>query len=195
MARGPTTILAFPMPLFLTRPFLQIILYGVLVIAGSVPEGGACTTDDDHIDPSSQRFLSDCDEKTFCSAQTNGTCKPKLCRRDEFPFGFQIGDVLPPLCPRGFFCPDQGSGCQELTLVGRPCQLNRDDQCAPSPEFASFSSNQNFNGSLCLQSICTCAMSFFFVFWSLMKDFQVCKCHSRPKMFYRPNIVHRLWFR
>ena len=145
------------------------LLFQVIVVtsafAGSVPEGGTCTTTGDHLDPSSHRFLSDCDEKNFCSGSVNGVCRPKLCRRDQFPFGFQVGDALPPLCPRGMFCPDQGSGCQHLIPVGQACQLNRDDQCAPPKDFEPLASNQNFNGSLCLHSTCTYVSIFVTIHW------------------------------
>ncbi|OBZ66311.1 hypothetical protein A0H81_13750, partial [Grifola frondosa] len=116
--------------------------------------GGGCSTDDDRLDTATHKFLSDCDDTTFCSGSVNGTCQPKQCRRDEFPFGFDNQTSLPPLCPSGSFCPDEGSGCKTLLPAGEPCQLNRDDQCAPPPNWPDLASNQNFNGSICLQSMC-----------------------------------------
>lgn len=124
-------------------------------LGGSVPSGGSCSTDNNRLDPATHKFLTDCDDKTFCSGSTNGTCQPKLCRRDEFPFGYQFGDILPPMCARDSFCPDEGSGCQPLLRVGRVCQLERDDQCAPPSNWPNLASSQNYNGSICLQSTCT----------------------------------------
>ncbi|PCH39342.1 hypothetical protein WOLCODRAFT_29486 [Wolfiporia cocos MD-104 SS10] len=132
-----------------------------IALCGEVTQGGSCSTADDHIDPASHKFLSDCDDTTFCSpssaGSSNGTCQPRTCRRDEFPFGYNKSPSLPPLCSRGSFCPDEGSGCKPLLAPGQACQLNRDDQCAPPPDWHELASNQNFNGSLCLRSTCTYA--------------------------------------
>ncbi|KAJ3543740.1 hypothetical protein NM688_g5827 [Phlebia brevispora] len=130
-----------------------LVLARVVAFAGSVSEGGSCSTNDNHLDPATHKFITDCNDKTFCSG-TNGTCQAKQCRRDEFPFGYDPGDVLPPMCGRGTFCPDEGSGCQSLIAVGQPCQLNRDDQCAPPNDWQPLASSQNVNGSICLQSTC-----------------------------------------
>ncbi|KAI0675798.1 hypothetical protein C8Q78DRAFT_1006622 [Trametes maxima] len=120
--------------------------------------GGPCSTDNDRLDSTSHKFLSDCDETTFCSGAANATCQPRLCRRDEFPFGFNANvTALPTLCQNGTFCPDEGSGCRPLLPVGGACQMDRDDQCAPPEDWQVLASNQNFNGSLCLRSTCTYA--------------------------------------
>ncbi|KAI0955589.1 hypothetical protein AcV7_006215 [Taiwanofungus camphoratus] len=138
--------------LFLSSVFILFARSGV------VSQGGACSLSDDHLDAASHKFMSDCNDQTFCSTPTNltsdGTCQPRLCRRDEFPFGYGPGDSLPSLCPRNSFCPDEGSGCKALLTAGQPCQFNRDDQCAPPPDWEDLANNQNFNGSLCLQSTC-----------------------------------------
>jgi hypothetical protein len=135
--------------------FLSVFWCTSTVFAGNAVLGSACSTDKNRIDPFSHRYLDDCDDKTFCSGPINGTCVLKLCRSDEFPFGFKPGDYLPLLCPDGAFCPDEGSGCQPLSIVGAPCQLNKDDQCAPPPNWQELFSNQNANGSLCFGSVCT----------------------------------------
>ena len=98
----------------------------------------------------------DCDAKTFRSGSVDGACIPKRCRTDQFPFGYKDGDVLPPLCDSGSFCPDKGDGCRPLVGVGQPCQSNQDRQCAPPPNWQELASDWNFNGSLCLGSICSC---------------------------------------
>ncbi|KAL7280424.1 hypothetical protein ACG7TL_005352 [Trametes sanguinea] len=135
----------------------SVIIHPLLVYSGETSLGAVCSTDNDRLDSASHKFLSDCDDTTFCSASVNGTCQPRLCRRDEFPFGFTNFTSLPPLCQNGTFCPDEGSGCKPLSAVGSACQMDRDDQCAPPPNWADLASNQNFNGSLCLKSTCTFA--------------------------------------
>ncbi|OCH85557.1 hypothetical protein OBBRIDRAFT_815031 [Obba rivulosa] len=126
-------------------------------MCGGVSKDGTCSTKDDHVDPDSHKFMSDCNDQTYCTTATNGTCQTRQCRRDEFPFGYGPGDAVPPLCPRGSFCPDEGSGCQPLRSVGQSCQLSRDDQCAPPPNWQQLASSQNANGSLCLHSTCVFA--------------------------------------
>ncbi|EMD31501.1 hypothetical protein CERSUDRAFT_59878 [Gelatoporia subvermispora B] len=127
---------------------------GRLSACGAVSEGGACSTKNDRIDPNTRKFMSDCNDQTYCNAMTNGTCQARQCRKDEFPFGYGLGDTIPPLCSRGSFCPDSGSGCQPLRQAGQSCELNRDDQCAPAPNWQQLASSQNTDGSLCLQTTC-----------------------------------------
>lgn len=122
--------------------------------SASTGPGGACSTLKDRLDPLSHKFVSQCSPQTFCSAPENGTCTPRLCRRDEFPFGYSENDIIPPLCPTGTFCSDQGDGCKPLTPVGGPCQLNRDEQCQAPFNWLDLSSTQNFNGAICLHSVC-----------------------------------------
>ena len=151
---------------------LPVLLFGVVpsVLAGNIEEGGACSTSNDRLDPSSHIFLSDCTDTTFCAASNSsvqgnttssassssadGTCQARRCRRDEFPFGYNDGQPLPPLCGSGSFCPDEGSGCKPLVGPGQTCQLNRDDQCSPPKTWQNLASEWNFNGSLCLHSTC-----------------------------------------
>ena len=116
--------------------------------------GKPCSIASNHLDPRTKKFASDCDAQTFCSGTVNGTCVARQCRRDEFPFGYHANQTQPGLCPEGSFCPDEGDACRPLVAVGQPCQFNRDDQCAPSdiPELANY---HNFNGSVCLNSVCT----------------------------------------
>lgn len=118
---------------------------------------GRCSSNNNHLDPASKKLISDCSDQTICSGTdiNNSTCIPRQCRRDEFPFGFSAGEILPLLCLDGMFCPDEGSGCRALALVGHPCELNRDEQCAPPPNWTDLASTQNFNGSICLRSVCT----------------------------------------
>ncbi|KAJ6620023.1 hypothetical protein B0H10DRAFT_1792418 [Mycena sp. CBHHK59/15] len=127
-----------------------------LIFANPAAPVGRCSSNNNHIDPASKKFVSDCSGQTFCSGTdvANATCIPRLCRRDEFPFGFSADTPVPPLCARGTFCPDEGSGCRPLVAVGQPCELNRDEQCAPPRDWASLASTQNFNGSLCLRAVC-----------------------------------------
>ena len=148
-----------PRPSLRVLIFIYVYLCGSLVItvrSGTWPEGSPCSTANNRIDRLSHRFIDDCDDKTFCSGSTDGTCIPKRCRTDVFPFGFKDGDVLPPLCDPGSFCPDEGGGCRPLVEVGQACQLNQDRQCAPPPDWQELASDWNFNGSMCLGSVCSC---------------------------------------
>ena len=149
-----------PVPLSLSLSHVLIFLYFcgsfISVQSGTSPEGSPCSTANNRIDKLSHRFIDDCDDKTFCSGSLGGSCIPKKCRTDVFPFGYKNGDVLPPLCDSGSFCPDEGGGCRSLVEVGQPCQLNQDRQCAPPPNWAELATDWNFNGSLCLGSVCSC---------------------------------------
>jgi len=151
-----------PLRLSSSRVLVLIYLCGSLIVpvqSGISPEGSPCSTANNRIDRLSHRFIDDCDDKTFCSASVDGTCIPKRCRTDVFPFGYKDGDVLPPLCDSGSFCPDEGGGCRPLVGVGQPCQLNQDRQCAPPSNWQELGSDWNFNGSLCLGSACSCVSS------------------------------------
>ncbi|KAJ7197515.1 hypothetical protein B0H12DRAFT_1037868 [Mycena haematopus] len=122
----------------------------LLVSADEAVPPNRCSSTNNHVDPTTTKFISDCSDQTFCSGTdiANSTCVPRQCRRDEFPFGFSAGDVLPPLCADGLFCPDAGSGCRPLVLAGHACELNRDEQCAPLGTQESFR-------PICLRSTCT----------------------------------------
>ncbi|KAK0523065.1 hypothetical protein OC842_006275 [Tilletia horrida] len=64
---------------------------------------------------------------------TSGVCRPKGCRRDEYPFGYKgvPQDQIPPMCGPGTYCPDEENACEPLIPLGGVCQLNRDDSCSP----------------------------------------------------------------
>ena len=157
------------------QAFLSLALaaaHSYYVLAGTVIEVGSCIIANDRIDPSSHKFVSDCDDQTYCSngstvspqsaptnasvanAQSSGTCTKRKCRKDEFPFGYAANEVLPPLCSHGTACPDNGSGCQPLLEAGSNCDMERDYQCASSQNGLLLASPLNFNGSICLQSKC-----------------------------------------
>ncbi|TBU57785.1 hypothetical protein BD310DRAFT_928703, partial [Dichomitus squalens] len=135
---------------------LALLLALTLSASANSTPGIACTTMNDRLDAATGKFTSDCDDASFCSevGGANGTCQPRQCRRDEFPFGFANATV-PPLCPRGSYCPDEGSGCRPLVAVGQPCQVGRDEQCAPPGNWQDLASGLNANGSVCLNSACT----------------------------------------
>lgn len=153
---------------------------GLLVSAGSQTHGQNCTVLHNRLETGTLQFWSDCDAQNYCSGQ--GVCEPKGCRKDQFPFGYSQGADLPPKCPTGQFCPDEGDACQPLLDVGSTCQLNRDgtfsstssrisvqltallDQCAPPPNFVQLADNAqygvNLNGSICLNNVCTFVLGF-----------------------------------
>jgi len=129
----------------------------VSVNAGKQNHGQNCTTGDNRLQVGTYQFWSDCDTVTFCNSSS--LCDLKKCRKDVFPFGYpQDSDSIPPMCPKGQFCPDEEDACQPLLAVGSPCQLNRDDQCQAPDNFAQLADNTahglNFNGSVCLNGIC-----------------------------------------
>jgi len=117
----------------------------------------SCSQANNKITPGNLELSTDCPVTEYCDS--NGQCQPKGCRTDEFPFGYGKAQNLPPLCPKGQFCPDEGDACQDLLPVGSDCQLNRDDECAAPDNFKDLAGTitQNFNGSLCLATKCTFA--------------------------------------
>ena len=167
-----------------SRLFLSLMYYSLrtlfllssfsVVHAGSVTKGNQCNQGDNRLQTGTYQFWSDCTATTYCA--DSGTCQPKGCRKDDFPFGYAQGShEIPDKCPRGQFCPDEGSSCQSLLAVGSQCQLNRDgalspfswlyvcsfdllDQCEAPPNFRELADTTgrglNSNGSVCLNNIC-----------------------------------------
>ncbi|KAJ3571775.1 hypothetical protein NP233_g3546 [Leucocoprinus birnbaumii] len=127
------------------------------VQAGNVTKGGQCNQGNSRLQTGTYQFWSDCSATTYCSDA--GICEPKGCRKDDFPFGYaQDSHIIPDKCPRGQFCPDEGTSCQPLLAVGSPCQMNRDDQCEAPPNFRELADTTgrglNVNGSVCLNNVC-----------------------------------------
>ncbi|ESK86900.1 hypothetical protein Moror_3417 [Moniliophthora roreri MCA 2997] len=141
--------------------YLALFFQIHLALAGTVGNGGSCSGSRDHLDPNSHKLITDCSDHYYCTAPQNGTCVPKACRRDEYPFGYSDQDMLPPMCPQGTFCPDEGSGCRAQVAVGQGCQMNRDDQCAPAPGWRELERDENWLGSICLKSVCMYANATF----------------------------------
>ena len=144
-----------PRALFLV--LLGPTFMALVVASESLPSalGKACSVTSNRLDPRTKRFTSDCDAQTYCSGIVNGTCIPRQCRREEFPFGYGANQIAPALCPTGSFCPDEGDGCRQLVAIGQPCQFNRDEQCTSSNVLVLADSYNDFGGSICLHSICT----------------------------------------
>ncbi|KAI9511827.1 hypothetical protein F5148DRAFT_201581 [Russula earlei] len=138
--------------------FLELMLSALIATSQSprTALGRTCSVSSNRLDPRTRRFISDCDAQTFCSGTVNGTCAPRRCRREEFPVGYRVNQTMPALCPTGSFCPDEGDACRPLVPVGQPCQFNRDDECAPS-NIPGLADVHNFDGSICLHSVCTYA--------------------------------------
>ncbi|KDQ53542.1 hypothetical protein JAAARDRAFT_136902 [Jaapia argillacea MUCL 33604] len=171
-------------------PSTLLFLTAVLVDAGSVAKGGACNPGDSRLQTGTYQFWTDCDSVTYCAA--NNTCVLKGCRRDIFPFGYsQDNQHLPNRCPAGQFCPDEEDACQALLPVGSPCQLNRDDECQPPPNYLELADTLgrglNFNGSVCLNAKCM---------WANVTVGQPCVVENTPYIGYTTggefiNIVSR----
>ncbi|KAF7423967.1 hypothetical protein PC9H_009267 [Pleurotus ostreatus] len=153
--------LAFPLCFLIIFPFL--VDNGAN--AGTLPPGAPCSPAHDHLDLISHKFVSQCSDLTFCRTSNNdtvgdlnvtlsggeggnGTCIPRLCRRDEFPFGYDreediygvdVQPDLPPMCAQDMYCPDEGSGCKSVLTPGQKCQMGRDEQCDQRYSSASLS--------------------------------------------------------
>ena len=95
-----------------------------LVRAGNLTKGSSCNQAFSRLQIGSYQYWDQCDSRTYCAA--SGVCTLKGCRKDDFPFGYQPGDTLPPKCPKGQFCPDEEDACLPVQPVGSPCQMNRD---------------------------------------------------------------------
>ncbi|KAG1734736.1 uncharacterized protein EDB91DRAFT_1146585 [Suillus paluster] len=142
-------MLLLPLTLFFSS-------WHTFVYAGSQAKGQNCSVSNNRLEIGTYQFHSDCDTQTYCSSQ--GTCELKGCRKDQYPFGYAPDAELPPKCPSGQFCPDEGDGCQPWLPVGSACQLNRDDQCEPPPNWQDLDDTskygRNVNGSVCLNNVC-----------------------------------------
>ncbi|KAF9452353.1 hypothetical protein P691DRAFT_804873 [Macrolepiota fuliginosa MF-IS2] len=139
-------------------PLTLLLLSSLAAVnAGSTARGGQCNQGNNRLQTGTYQFWSECTATNFCSDA--GVCEAKTCRKDDFPFGYaQDSHEIPDKCPRGEFCPDEGSGCQALIEVGNPCQMDRDDQCQAPPNFRELTDDtgrgRNFNGSVCLNNVC-----------------------------------------
>ncbi|KAG8898599.1 hypothetical protein FRC01_010852 [Tulasnella sp. 417] len=137
----------------------SIFLASSLVNAQIVEIGQTCNLARNRITSTTHQFLSDCVPRAFCDPATS-TCKPKVCRRDEFPFKFPPDTPetpLPPLCPDDQFCPDEGDGCLPKIPPGQNCQINRDDECQPDPSAPAedlVDNPWNYKGAICLRFTC-----------------------------------------
>jgi hypothetical protein len=107
--------------------------------------GNSCHPSKNRYDPSTQKYISDCDPTTFCAPITSnssndeltqqdlGMCSLKGCRIDEYPFGYTKGVKLPMLCPVGGL---SNGGTPKLKVahvilfVGQYCP-DREDSCKP----------------------------------------------------------------
>ncbi|RXW25619.1 hypothetical protein EST38_g248 [Candolleomyces aberdarensis] len=126
-------------------------------LAGIYKSGEPCSVANNRLQQGTFQFWSECTSSNYCD-EIEGVCRPKRCRRDDFPFGYEKGADLPEKCKKGEFCPDEGTDCQAQLAVGSGCQLNRDDQCQPPENAAELEDTTgrglNSNGAVCLNSIC-----------------------------------------
>ncbi|KAF9479633.1 hypothetical protein BDN70DRAFT_806753 [Pholiota conissans] len=136
-----------------------------------------CSPKNTKLNPATHKLISECVETMFCAAPPGapvnatglGVCFPRVCRRDEFPFGYVIPDIvtsrrkpnttaadpLPAMCASGMFCPDDGSGCRQQVGIGARCELDRDDQCQSPPSNPTIKDADN--KSVCLNQVCMAA--------------------------------------
>lgn len=124
----PPSLPSFPPSSIPMRPVsLTLVFLAALSssYAGFTETGQSCNPANNRLQIGTYQFWSECVTTNFCSDK--GICEPRSCRNDDFPFGYaQDSDSIPPKCTRGQFCPDEGSGCQDLLSVGSPCQMDRD---------------------------------------------------------------------
>ena len=71
----------------------------------------------------------------------SAVCQERRCRRELYPFGYRYNETLPPLCPVGRFCPDEGNECQPLVPLGGSCQFGRDGAHAHRRSYLTSQSN------------------------------------------------------
>lgn len=119
--------------------------------------GMPCSVSNNRLQEGTFQFWSECTSSNYCDEVEN-ICKPKRCRRDDYPFGYDKSAHLPEKCKKGQFCPDEGTDCQDVLPVGSACQLNRDDQCLGPDNWQELADTTgrglNVNGSVCLNNIC-----------------------------------------
>ena len=146
--------------------------------AGVLEDGEACSVSNNRLQVGTYQYWDECNYIHYCS-EAEGVCRPRVCRKDEFPFGYTPGRTFPDKCPEGQFCPDEGSGCQTLLPVGSPCQLNRDDQCEPPPNSEELVDTTgrglNVKGSVCLNSVCM---------WANVTEGEDCVFENTPYIVY-----------
>ncbi|KAF4615738.1 hypothetical protein D9613_012464 [Agrocybe pediades] len=173
-----TLVAELPSP----TPSLSPVLAGTpFTFPSPLPDGIArtasgkpipCSPKNVHLNPTTHKLISECTETAFCAqppdAPANATglgmCFARRCTRDEFPFGYGTfgGGIgrkknsttagIPPMCPKGTFCPDNGSGCMPPIEIGGRCELARDEQCAPPPPNPNVKPQDN--KSICLNNYC-----------------------------------------
>ncbi|KAF9514602.1 hypothetical protein BS47DRAFT_865363 [Hydnum rufescens UP504] len=134
-----------------------LFVFALLMYNGelSMADTKICNPASSRLDPATHKFLSDCDSKTFCDSSTR-TCQLKQCRTGDPDSSYQPGEPVPPLCSPGTYCPDAQNQCRPLLAIGDPCELNRDDQCAP-PNTEDLASSTNSSNVICLNFICAYA--------------------------------------
>lgn len=107
-----------------TLVLLSLLQHG---FAGMLKAGEPCSVANNRLQEGTFQFWSECTSSNYCDEVEN-ICKPKRCRRDDYPFGYEKGAHLPDKCKKGQFCPDEGTDCQDVLPVDSPCQLNRDGE-------------------------------------------------------------------
>ncbi|KIY74312.1 hypothetical protein CYLTODRAFT_427872 [Cylindrobasidium torrendii FP15055 ss-10] len=156
--------------------FLFTALVG-FVTAGNAGWGEPCSQENNRLQLGTWQFWDECNSKTYCAA--NSTCAHKGCRRDDYPFGYNVGSDFAPKCPRGTFCPDEEDACMPQQPVDSPCQLNRDDQCQGPPDFKALAGKNelglNVNGSVCINNVCM---------WANVTEGEPCAVENTPYIVY-----------
>ena len=97
--------------------------------------------------------------RDVATSSPSTVCQARRCRRELYPFGFRYNETLPPLCPVGRFCPDEGNACRSLLPLGGTCQFGRDGALRRRQRSADFLAEQceppAGSVAICLASVCT----------------------------------------
>ncbi|KAK8849788.1 hypothetical protein IAR55_005124 [Kwoniella newhampshirensis] len=139
----------------ISTPVTLVTALGITtLVAAKSAFGEACDQSNTHLDGGSFQLVTDCNPTLYCA--DNSTCAYKGCRRDTYPFGYNdyAYDQLPPLCPEGQFCPDEGDQCRPQVPIGQRCQKDRDDECERPPNYRDLAGYLNTNGTICLSFTC-----------------------------------------
>lgn len=109
---------------------LLFVQYTISATSDYLPlVGNTCNPNNTRLLLDNNQLRSDCGYVGWCDT-SNNVCKVRGCRKDEWPFGFNLVErhLWPPLCPSTQFCPDEGSSCMNKVGLGQPCQLARDGE-------------------------------------------------------------------
>jgi hypothetical protein len=105
--------------------FYSTVAFATLVVADNVTFNGSCDPTLSRLDPTTHKFVSDCNVKYYCDT-LNNTCQYKACQNYDHTIAYDPGEPTPAYCPQGSFCPDAQNRCTLQLPLGASCELDRD---------------------------------------------------------------------